>query len=77
MRYAFIERHRSEHCIVTMCRVLEASKAGYYTWRKNKPGARAQSNSDLLSKIKTYHNESRKTYGSPRITADLHAEGLR
>jgi hypothetical protein len=29
MRFTFIETHRAEFRAVTMCRVLEVSKAGY------------------------------------------------
>ena len=34
MRFAFIQAHANIWHVVTMCRVLEVSKAGYYAWVK-------------------------------------------
>lgn len=61
----------------TMCRVLEVSKSGYYTWAKRPTSRRFQSNDRLVEAIKQVHLESRKTYGSPRIHAELIRQGIR
>lgn len=60
-----------------MCRVLGVSPSGYYAWRHRKPSARARKDAELSEKIRSSHQASRGTYGSPRIHADLAAEGLR
>jgi len=60
-----------------MCRVLGVSLSGYYAWRHRKPSARARKDAELSEKIRSSHQASRGTYGSPRIHADLAAEGLR
>jgi putative transposase len=60
-----------------MCRVLGVSPSGYYAWRYCKPSARARKNAELCEKIRSYHETSRETYGSPRIHADLADEGIR
>lgn len=75
MRYRFIDVHRSEHAVVTMCRVLGVSKAGYYVWRDRAPSARALSNQRLAVEIRAVHQRSRRTYGSPRVHAELVAGG--
>lgn len=54
-----------------MCQVLEVSKSGYYAWAKCPTSRRFQSNNRLVEAIKKVHLESRKTYGSPRIHAEL------
>lgn len=54
-----------------MCRLLEVSKAGYYAWRDRAPSARAQQDESLRTRIKLSHRTSGKTYGSPRIHAQL------
>ena len=59
-----------------MCRALEVSKSGYYAWHKREPSARAQQNAELLTKIAEIHKESRGSYGSPRVHAELAALGF-
>ena len=58
-----------------MCRVLEVSRSGYYDWRGRKPSARDRANAKLVEEIKRIFKRSRKTYGSPRIYAELKAQG--
>jgi putative transposase len=60
-----------------MCRVLGVSPSGYYAWRYRKPSAHARKDAELSEKIRSYHETSRGTYGSPRIHADLADEGIR
>jgi transposase InsO family protein len=75
MRYAFIEEHRVEFAIVTMCRVLTVSKAGYYAWRTRPPSARAIENQGLVAAMREIHTESLQSYGSPRMQPELVAQG--
>jgi len=75
MKFAFIQTHAIEHAIGTMCRVLRVSKAGYYAWVKRPPSARAVHDDELAADVTTIHQRSRRTYGSPRVHAELHAEG--
>ncbi|MDB5071412.1 MAG: family transposase, partial [Candidatus Eremiobacteraeota bacterium] len=77
MRYVFIDRHRVEFAVTTMCRVLEVSKAGFYAWRGRAPSARACDDAALLVQIQRIHKRSRATYGSPRIHAELKASRVR
>jgi len=58
-----------------MCRVLEVSRSGYYAWLKREPSARDKANAALLKVIKDIHKESDKTYGAPRIHAELEERG--
>jgi transposase InsO family protein len=66
-----------EHPIRSMCEALEVSASGYYDWsnRQAKPGPRAQENARLLQKIVQIHQDSRQTYGSPRIQKVLSNAG--
>jgi putative transposase len=57
------------------CRLLGVSRSGFYA-RRNKPlSARDEVNELLLKHIRQIHADSRGTYGSPRVTAEL-AMGL-
>ena len=75
MKFAFIQAHAEQHHIVTMCRVLAVSKAGYYAWAKRPPSARAEEDAQLATEIKAIHRQSRRTYGSPRVHEELKAQG--
>ena len=69
--------HQAVYPVQAMCRVLEVSRSGYYAWRRREPSARAQSDATLTARIREVHEDSRKTYGSPRIHAELQEEGQR
>ena len=53
------------------CRLLGVSRSGYYEWNNRPPSAREQDNELLLKHITTIHRQSRETYGSPRVHAEL------
>ncbi len=78
MKYQFIEDHRSSGIrIRTMCKVLSVSHSGYYTWSQHPQSQRKTLNEQLFEKIQDIHRESKSTYGSPRITLELHSRGER
>ena len=55
--------------------VLGISRSGYYAWRKRKRSQRELDNQALIEHIRRIHRMSRKTYGSPRVHAELRREG--
>jgi len=59
-----------------MCRVLEVSRSGYYTWGKHQRGVRQREDERLLIHIRQAYGRGRGTYGSPRITAELRSKGM-
>jgi len=59
-----------------MCRVLHASRSGYYQWRKGGVPQRQVRQQELLTKIKKIYEDSRGNYGSPRILRELRKEGI-
>jgi putative transposase len=69
--------HRTEYPIRMMCRVLGVSPSGYYDWLDRPPSARAQADAILLERIKAHHEDSRGTYGMPRLHEDLKEEGIK
>jgi putative transposase len=53
------------------CRVLNVSKSGYYDWRGRPESLRQLRNKELTKMIRVIHAESRSSYGSPRVHAEL------
>ena len=76
MRYSFIETHRALWPLPVMCRVLEVSKSGYFVWRDGRDSPRRSGDRALTVRIQAIHQQSRKTYGSPRIHAELKDLGI-
>ena len=75
MRFAFIAVHTPEFHVTIMCRVLKVKRAGYYAWVNRPPSQRAVDDAQLAETIKEIHGTSRRTYGSPRVTEELKAQG--
>jgi transposase InsO family protein len=68
---------KSHHSVLRLCELFQVSPSGYYDWRKRRatPTPRAQETQTLRQQIRTLHAQSRQTYGSPRITAQLRQDG--
>lgn len=77
MRFTFIRAEKATWPVRAMCRVLGVSPAGYYSWCKRVNSPRTASDEALAVAIAASHAKSRGTYGSPRIHADLRAQGVR
>src|ERR1700677_4589999 len=66
--------------VTRMARLLEVSTAGYYRWKaaKDRPALPSElRRAELDAKIRSSHKASGGTYGSPRVTTDLHEAGER
>ena len=53
------------------CRVLHVRRQGYYEWLSGAKSVRAQEGELLTKHIEKIHEESRGTYGWPRVHAEL------
>jgi transposase InsO family protein len=74
-RYQLIEAEKACHAVVRLCRLLGVSPSGYYAWKKRAPSRWATANVALTERIRTVHAQSRGTYGSPRVHAELREAG--
>ena len=57
--------------IEKMCKAFNVQRSSYYSWLKRKPSSRELYNRGLSVRIREIYQESKKTYGSPRITIAL------
>jgi putative transposase len=64
-----------QHSIRALSRVLEVSRSGFYAWASRRPSSRARENAELTARIGCIHEQSRGTYGAPRVHAELTAGG--
>ncbi len=72
----WISEHRGQFRISRMADVFAVSPGGIYSYLKRPPSQRSQENKVLVEKIKVIHQDSRQSYGSPRMTAALHQQGV-
>lgn len=75
MRYRFIQDNAAGFAVRTMCGVLQVRPAGYYAWLERKPTLRELRRLELIERIRVVHEQSRGTYGSPRVHRELVAQG--
>lgn len=57
--------------VVSMCRVLDVSKSGYYAWKNRKPSARKLEDERIKVAIRAAHERGRGTYGPEKIQDEL------
>jgi transposase InsO family protein len=75
--YRFIHAERARYPVTLLCRVLAVARSANYTWTRRGVSARAQADEELTGRIAAAHARSRRTYGAPRIHAELRAGGVR
>lgn len=71
----FMKNHAFIFPIEKMARTLGVSRSGYYTSQVF--SKRALENQELLERIQEVHQESRCTYGSPRVHSALCRQGIK
>jgi transposase InsO family protein len=76
VKYQFIKDYRDQYPVTLMCRLLAVARSGYYEWRKQPLSAQKMADLLLLRHIQDIFVESRATYGSYRIHAELAEQGL-
>jgi len=77
VRYRCIARRRNQYPISMMCQALRVSRSGYYAWQVRPESKKTQSDWELTGVIRRVHTESNGVYGSPKMTSQLNAAGMR
>lgn len=76
MKYAFIDRHRQQHSVTQLCRIVQVSRSGYYAWRDRPMSDRTHQNAVLLTEIHRVHLEFRQAYGYVKVWQTLRSRGI-
>jgi putative transposase len=71
MTYIFIAQVCSDLPVATCCRVMKVSTSGFYAWQANPVSEKETADAFLTNTIVDIHRMSRRSYGSPRVHAEL------
>jgi len=76
MKFEMVLKLRSDKVDVKLsCDVLEVSRSGFYAWKDRPEAERTKANRALVEEMREIFDESRGTYGAPRLTDRLKVQG--
>lgn len=72
-----IAAQRTDHGVphAVSCRLLGVSESWFYKWRNRQPTSTQRRRAELDQKVRIAFETSGRTYGSPRVHAQLRADG--
>ena len=76
MKYAFIDEHRSEFPVKSLCRELEISRSAYYASKTAKPSLRSQEDLAMRAEIVRINAMHRWAPGTVKMWLLLRAESI-
>jgi len=70
---------KDKHSIALLCQAFAVSQSGYYDWRvrQSQPAPRQVQDGELKIHIREFYQQSRQTYGAPRLQVCLRTLGRR
>lgn len=76
--YPFIEAEKAEQHgnVAKACELLGVSRSAFYQWHRHEPSAREVVDGELAREIQAVYDQSRGTYGWPRVHAQLRKQGI-
>ena len=77
MKYRFVAAERARHPVRPLCTAVGVAASGFYAWLRRAPSRRQADDRRVSERIEQVFASSRRTYGSPRVHAELRAEGRR
>lgn len=72
----FIDEHRNEYPVSTLCRLLRVCRSGFYAWESRPESRRVREDRALLAHIERIHRASREAYGTVKTWKDLTKHGI-
>lgn len=75
--YPFIEAEKVEHRnVAKACELLKVSRSAFYEWNQHRRSARQVADDELAERIQVIYDDSRGTYGWPRVRRALRRDGI-
>lgn len=71
-----MKEYQEEFRVTALCRVLGASRSGYYRWLKGLESQRVRGDRKLKVEIRAVYRHYRGRYGSPRVHRALQQQGV-
>ena len=71
MTYTFIAQRCADLPVAACCRAMGVSTSGFYAWQANPVSDRDWCDAILTNTVFDIHAMSRRSYGSPRVHAEL------
>ena len=68
---------KTEHPITLLCETLAVSRSGYHAWASGENQRRVRADDALRPKLRAAFAATRQSYGYPRMTTELRAQGER
>ena len=75
VRYAFIDHHKYEFSITSMCKILDIKPSSYYDWNKRNISTQQIHRNHCELLVKAAHSETKERYGYERLHAHLSEHG--
>ena len=75
--FKLVGAEKATYPVAVLCRALGVSRSGYYAWCERPLSERQKQDAVLCERIEHIHERSRRTYGAPRVHAELRALGVR
>lgn len=75
--FPFIEAEKAEQRnVAKACELLEVSRSAFYIWHQHLPSPRQLADDELAERIEAVYDESKGTYGWPRVHRQLRRDGV-
>ena len=77
-RFQFVVDHQARFGVKRLCQILKIARSSFYYWKATAPARAARDAADaaLAVRIRAVQTVTDRTYGAPRITAELQDDGL-
>lgn len=75
MTFQLIDQERAHHAVSRLCSVLNVTRQGYWAWKQRPASGRRLEDERLKRRILAAWTKSDRTYGAPRLHAELRLAG--